>query len=199
MTEFVRRMGTSYLFERWQGMWFMLNGSPHTITGELRNSQALCLDLNGNQISVSLDFFTGFEVLKYPELGYRHVNDHLTLHISKANGGSGIRPSSLIKNLTPFSEIIAQQTGIFYNNEALIRAAFTPEYDTAADLPSLFDGAKSSLVLGPSILVEPTVRSASDQYDVYLKGMLIGSVSSSGKVCGSNSKNTSFIKQALNI
>lgn len=199
MSDFVKKLGETYFYERWTGAWFRYGNdicSVRNVPG--RDGQVHCGTLDGRSLNIPLDFFVGFEILKYPELGYRRVGNTLIYYISKNQGYlAGIRDNSITKSPTPVSQLLLQHVPALYSSTMITDAIFNPTFDSPDDWPALLNGDKSGLVLSNTTVVEPSLRAGQEGYDVFFKGELIGGVSEDGIISASNRKNKQFISGVI--
>lgn len=199
MTDFVRKLGSDYFFERWRGAWFNFNGVVASINGiRTGENNVQCSTIDGDHLVIPLDFFVGFEILKYPPLGYRRIAESMVFRITKQQGYlAGIRQQNLTSEASPMTALLLENRVVRYSTQDLIKSVFLPQYDSPDAIRLLVEGEISNVVLDQDTLIEPSFRGNEEGFDVFFKGSCIGGFQENGEVQARNRKNKKFIEKVV--
>lgn len=201
MPNLVTSLGAGYFRDFFNGAIFYYEGKAHRVTGaDQRTVQAVRLS-DGHAVLVPNAFFLGFKNFEYPTLGYRRLGPDVVAYLSRIQSTHrGLRQQSINVDYSPITSRLASQYLIpnpaGYNAYAG-QKVFEPEWDTAANIPELLAGDRTSVVLNEHVIVEPSVNAHVDWYSIYFNQALVGNMNSRGSASFGNKKYEKLITPLL--
>jgi hypothetical protein len=179
---------------------------PHDVCNEIR-----CHPINMEQrtinyhetVSVDPDKFTDMSVLVVPPNGYRRFGPNCVGWTSRANTyAHGLNVSCVTVDETSFTRYLRSNTDLYVtmgDDVSMLLSFAYPEYDSIDDLPALFAGDKSAVVLSETTLIEPSPsRSGVPLWVVLYNGTTLGEINSDMEPVGPLARsNAELIKEVL--
>lgn len=210
MTEFIDRLGVEFFMSRWRNTCFFYAGDVLSVLRPEADTM-LCTQVGNpeNIVTVPLEHFSGFGILKYPALGYRRITAlpagvPIVVHISRSQSYSpGIVKAALTRTLSPLSNRIVQvhttltKRSLRISPEQAAVAVFHPSADRADKLEELIAGVSGAFIPNSSLLIEPSVREDADGFDIFLRGNLVGTMDGNKRVTASSRKTCTLIEKVL--
>lgn len=160
----IERLGASYCREYLIGALMVYQDRTAIIMDIGRSTVSVTfIDASGGVAHIPWDYFTGWKVLAYPELGYRRVGN-MTYHVHRAQTAyRGLRQNVLTFENTPMSYLLSRDEQTVRRVQAdmntRLTAVMTPAYDRRADLDRLVRGELVSVVPNQNICIEPSLNS----------------------------------------
>lgn len=154
-------------------------------------------------VVVEPDKFNDMSVLVVPPNGYRRFGQNCVAWASRGNTyAHGLNISCINIDETSFTRYLRSNTEVYVTagDEANALLAFAyPEYDSIDDLPALFTGDKSAVVLNETTLIEPSPsRSGIPLWVVLYNGTTLGEINSDMEPVGTLAQsNAELIKEVL--
>lgn len=208
MPNLLQSLGRDYFNQRFEGSMFIAaDGRPSYVihAPSSARDKVTVKSISGNvgrlstsQHDMDADFFSGMEVFRVPELGWRSVQDGRYLTYMSRNNRSysrGVAFSNLRHH--PHSLSIAMQNESYISESyytqhgVLATLVMKPEYLTLAEgLAGLREGNLLSFAMSPNMMV---VAESEEAGSLYLGMSRVGSVSFDGTI----NCNISYVKNSL--
>lgn len=199
----VRELGDRYFFDRLRHSYFVYDGQVVLLSSWDEREMFTANTERGDVVRIPSTYFESYDAFKWPVLGYRKLNDNIVGRLSKTQaGGSGIKHGALAVEYSPMSDFLMSSGVVSRQSDwDMMRSAFLPQYDTLKTLPKLFAGECSSVVLNDQVMIEPTMRSEKDEYDIMHRGGIVGAVTPKMEIVATsnNNKNRDLVGRILNV
>lgn len=127
--------------------------------------------VNGDNIELPKNVLVGFGQLRWPQLGYRFINERIFHLTKKMTWDRGLRRDSVHAEFSPASKVLADNYNIreFQREGNLMQAVFLPNYSKPEQLDRVIAGEQLGVVLSHDVMIEPAVREGDDDYVVYCR------------------------------
>lgn len=127
--------------------------------------------VNGEDIQLPKNVLVGFGQLRWPQLGYRFINERIFHLTKKMSWNRGLRRDSVQAEFSPASRALADNYPVreLQREGNLMAAIFLPNYNKAEDLDRVIAGDQLGVVLNHDVMIEPSVARDDNDYVVYCR------------------------------
>lgn len=205
----IESLGRDYFNERYVGALMQYEGNVVSVRGAVAGGQVqanILIERGGRtlktavSVQIPADRFTGFEVFRSPELGYRKIGDscYFMRHVLGRNHASAFfadRFTMIGSRGTRYLENLGGLTPVRSADHNTIAQLFYPVYDSINKWELLVEGKESSLVLSNKIAIEPSTRTDDEAYEISYDNVIIGAVDAKKKV---RARTPTFNSQLIN-
>mgnify|MGYP003480001610 FL=1 len=206
MTNLVKALGSAYFFERYNDKLAIYEGEAVIRPVELATNVSVVCRVEatkpgtsrfrvGDSVVVPFAFFESFDTFKFPEGGYI-PHDGGCYYVARTLGrvfSSGFSVNSMkwnASNTTAYLETLGVRPAMrAAGNAKALGALIFPEYDDTSALDEVLKGKRTCYVPNRRVVIEPTVRAEYDLYDVFVDGMVLGSLTPAGTISKNTAKN----------
>lgn len=179
----IESCGADWVNKRVAGAYFVSDGKL-LLFRRAGDNDVVC-ENREDKVAVNLkpSAVKGFGLFAYPKLGYRRDEKTGTAGFfhKKHTYERGLRPAHITVATTPGYLAIGREFPEMRADD-LMKIAFLPKFDTAADVPAMLAADRFSVVLSADVMVEPSVMDDGDDFTVYYRKRPAGHINVAGKV-----------------